>query len=118
LEHLREAVPFPVVKALVLSRAGGEAGIALASVAAPRVEAAPVLTDAWLGLTLILIYAALSIRSPLVPRPADADVRANEVLALHLLLSTVVFALLTLILVFAHPSIFSQNVSSRTFAFI
>lgn len=118
LEHLREAVPFPVVKALVLSRAGGEAVIALASVAAPGVEAAPVLADAGLGLTLILIYAALSVGSPLIAGPTDADVGADEVLALHLLFSTVVFALFTLILIFAHPSILSQNISSRTFAFI
>lgn len=44
-----------LTEALVLSRAGGEAVIALASVAAPGVEAAPVLADAGLGLTLILI---------------------------------------------------------------
>lgn len=118
LEHLREAVPFPVVKALVLSRAGGEAVVALACVAAAGVEAAPVLTDARLGLTLILIYAALAIGSPLVAGPADADVHADEVLALHLLLSTVVFALFTLILIFAHPSVFSQDISRWTFAFI
>lgn len=118
LEHFREAVPFPVVKTLVLSRAGREPVIALASVAPPGVEAAPVLTDPRLGLALVLIYAALSVRPPLVPRPADADVCANEVLALHLLLSTVMFSLLTFILIFAHPSVFSKNISSRTFAFI
>lgn len=118
LEHLREAVPFPVVKALVLGRAGREAIIALAGIAPPGVEAAPILTDPRLGLTFILIYTAFSIRSPLIPRSTDADVHANEILAFHLLFSTVMFPLFTLVLIFAHPSVFSQNISSGTFAFI
>lgn len=118
LEHLREAVPFPVVKALILVGAGCEAVIALAGIAPPGVEAAPVLTDPRLGLTFIFIYAAFSVRSSLIPRSTDAQVCANEVLALHLFFSTVVFSLFTLILIFAHPSVFSQNISSRTLAFI
>lgn len=46
-----------------------------------------------------LTYAALSVGSPLIAGPTDADVGADEVLALHLLFSTVVFALFTLILI-------------------
>lgn len=118
LEHLREAVPFPVVEALVLGGAGREAVVALAGVAAPGVEAAPVLADPRPGLTLVLVDAAFSVRSPLIPRPTDAHVQADEVLAFHLFFSTVVFPFYTLILVFAHPPVFSQNISSRTFAFI
>lgn len=49
--------PPVLTEALILGRAGREAVIALAGVAPPRVEAAPVLTDARLGLTLILIWA-------------------------------------------------------------
>lgn len=45
----------PLTKALVLGGAGGEAVVALTRVAAPRVEAAPILTDPRLGLTFILI---------------------------------------------------------------
>lgn len=51
----RASLSSGLTKALVLSRAGGEAVVALACVAAAGVEAAPVLTDARLGLTLILI---------------------------------------------------------------
>lgn len=118
LEHLREAVPFPVVEALVLGGAGCEAVIALAGVAPPGVEAAPVLTDAWLGLTFILIYAGFPIRCALIPGSTDAYIRANEVLAFHLLFSTVMLQLFTLIQVFAHPPVFSQDIASWTFAFI
>lgn len=118
LQHLGKAVPFPVVQALILSGAGCEAIITLTGVAPQGVEATPILTDPRLGLTLILIYAALSIRSALVPRAADAHVGTDEVLALHLLFSTVVFPLCTLILIFTHPPVFSQNVSNRALAFI
>lgn len=118
LEYLGEAVPFPVVKALILGGAGCEPVIALTGVAPQGVEAAPILADPWLGLTFILIYTAFSVRSPLIPRSTDAYIRANEVLAFHLFFSTVMFPLLTLILIFAHPSVFSQNIPSRTFAFI
>lgn len=118
MQDLRKAVPFPVVQALILSGAGCEAIVTLTSVATQGVEATPILTDPRLGLTLILIYAALSIGSALVPRAADAHVGTNEVLTLHLLLSTVVFSLCTLILIFTHPPVFSENVSNRAFAFI
>lgn len=46
-----------------------------------------------------LTYAAFSVRSSLIPRSTDAEVCANEVLALHLFFSTVVFSLFTLILI-------------------
>lgn len=46
-----------------------------------------------------LTYATLSVRSSLVPRATDAHVGAYEVLALHLLLSTVMFSFCTLILI-------------------
>lgn len=118
LQHLCEAVPFPIVETLVLSGAGREPIIALTGEAPHGVEAAAILTDAWLGLAFILIYAAFSIRSPLEARPTDAHVHANEVLAFHLLLSTVMFASFTLILIFAHPLVFSENITSRTLAFI
>lgn len=118
LEHLCEAVPFPIVQALVLGGAGCEAVIALAGIASPGVEAAPILADPRLGLTFILIDTAFSVRSPLIPRSADTYVRADEVLALHLFFSTIMLPLFTLILIFAHPPVFSQNISSGTFAFI
>lgn len=51
-----KGVPLPVLtEALILGGAGSEAIIALAGVAPPGVEAAPILTDARLGLTFILI---------------------------------------------------------------
>lgn len=51
-----KGIPLHVLtKALILGGTGCEAVIALAGVAPPGVEAAPVLTDAWLGLTFILI---------------------------------------------------------------
>lgn len=106
------------VQALILSGAGCEAIITLTGVAPQGVEATPVLTDPRLGLTFILIYAALSIRSSLVPWAADAHVGTDEVLALHLLFSTVVLPLCTLILIFTHPPVFSQNISNRALAFI
>lgn len=118
MQDLRKAVPYPVVQAFILSGAGREAIVTLTGVAPPGVEATPILTDPGFGLALIFIYAALSIRSALVPRAADAHVGTNEVLALHLLFSTVVFSLCTLILIFTHPPVFSQNISNRTLAFI
>lgn len=118
LQHFSEAIPFPVIKALVLLRVGCEAVITLTGVAPRSVETSPVLTDPGLGLTLVLIYTAFSIRSALVPRSTDAHVGANEVLAFHLFLSTVVFSFLTLILVLAHSPVFSQNISSRALAFV
>lgn len=118
MQDLRKAVSFPVVQALILSGAGREAIVTLTGVAPQGVETTPVLTDPGLGLTLILIYAALSVRSALVPGAADAHVGPDEVLALHLLFSTVVFSLCTLILIFTHPPVFSKNVSNRALAFI
>lgn len=44
-----------LTKALILGGAGCEAIIALAGIAPPGVEAAPILTDPRLGLTFILI---------------------------------------------------------------
>ena len=52
-----------------------------------------------------LNYTALSIRSLLIPRATDAHVGAYEVLALHLLLSTVVFSFCTLILIWKECTI-------------
>lgn len=118
LQHLREAIPFPAVQTLVLGRAGREAVVTLARVAPACVEAAAVLADSWPGLTLILVHAAFPIGPPLVAGTADAHVGADEVLALHLLLRAVVLALLALVLVFAHPPVFSQHIPSRTFALI
>lgn len=48
-------MPLVRTEALVLGGAGREAVVALAGVAAPGVEAAPVLADPRLGLTFILI---------------------------------------------------------------
>lgn len=98
--------------------AGCEAIITLTGVAPQGVETTPILTDPWLGLTLVLIYATLSVRSSLVPRATDAHVGAYEVLALHLLLSTVMFSFCTLILIFAHPPVFPQDVANRALAFV
>lgn len=51
-------IPLHVLtEALILGGTGCEAIIALAGVAPPGVEAAPILTDARLGLTFILICA-------------------------------------------------------------
>lgn len=55
-----EIILFVLTKTLVLSRAGREPVIALASVAPPGVEAAPVLTDPRLGLALVLICVVWS----------------------------------------------------------
>lgn len=118
LEDLCEAVSFPIVQALVLRGAGCEAIIALTGEAPHCVETAPVLADPRLGLAFILIDAAFPIWRALIARPTDAHVQANEILALHLLLSAIMFARFTLILIFAHPPVFSENVSGRTFAFI
>lgn len=63
----------------------------------------------------LLTYAALAIGSPLVAGPADADVHADEVLALHLLLSTVVFALFTLILIWKERATMNYKRSCTNF---
>lgn len=72
LKHLGEAVPFPVVEALILGGAGCEAVVALTGVAPQGVEAAPVLADARLGLAFILIYTGFPVKCPLIARSADA----------------------------------------------
>lgn len=118
LQYFSEAEALAGVNTLCARGTDFKTLIAVAAVTSHRVDAAAVGADSRLGAALILICAALSIRSALHSWWADAHEGANEILAQHSSRLAVVQTLCTLIQISAHSSVISEGVSRWTRALI